>query len=459
MFPNFLRESRLTFALALPIMGGQVSQMLMGILDSAMVGRVGVTSLAASAFANNILSIPVVFGMGLLTCISVRAAQSHGANDKSESGEVLRHGLALAGGVGAILTLVIWVLSHFLGHFGQNAKVVELARPFTLLIGVSLVPVLLSLGLKQWCEALGNPWPPTLLLLAAVPLNAVLNWVLIYGNLGFAAQGLNGAGWATLIARVVSLLAIAIYVARSPKTRPFLPPGWTGKLETAQLVSLLRIGIPASLQIIVEVGAFAAGAILVGWLGASALAAHQIALSCASTTFMLPLGLSIATTIRIGQALGQGDFARVKAIGNASLLGSLALMSATAATFLMFRHQIADAFVADREVGNLAARLLMLAALFQLFDGLQVVAAGALRGLSDATVPMLIGVGAYWVLGLPVGYVTAFKLGWGATGVWSGFALALACAAMCLVWRFGWKSRVAAVETEAIEMREEILVV
>lgn len=457
MFPQFARESRLTLALAIPIMAGQVSQMLMAVLDSAMVGRVGVTSLAASAFAGNILSIPVVFGMGLLTCISVRAAQAHGAGRSRESGEVLRHGLALAGLVGALLTFLIYVLSFSLNRFGQNAEVVEVARPFALLIGWSLVPALLALGLKQWCEALGNPWPPTVLLLAVVPLNALVNWVLIYGNLGFAPQGLNGAGWGTLISRVVSLVAIAIYVLKSAKMRADLPPDWFKRLEIPQLASLLRIGFPASLQIIVEVGAFATGAILVGWIGKNALAAHQIALSCASTTFMLPLGLSIATSIRVGQAVGKNEFGRVKAIGNASLLLSLGLMTLTASLFLLGRHPIAGAFVKEPEVAVLAAQLLTVTALFQLFDGLQVVAAGALRGLSDATVPMAIGIVAYWMIGLPLGYFAAFKLGWGALGIWSGFALALALAATSLVWRFRVKSRFDGVESREVERRESVL--
>ncbi len=441
MFPKLFAEARLTLALAIPIMAGQVSQMLMGLLDSAMVGRAGVTPLAASAFANNVLSVPFVFGIGILTCLSVRAAQSHGAGDRRESGEILRHGLALAAIIGAILTFLVFELSFFLDRFGQNSEVVAQARPFLLLLGASIVPALLALGLKQWCEAIGNPWPPTLLLLAAVPLNAFLNWVLIYGNLGFEPLGLRGAGCATLISRVISLGAIALYVLNAPKTRASLPVSWLKSLKSSQFASLLRIGVPASLQIVVEVGAFATGGILVGQIGKNALAAHQIALSCASTTFMLPLGLSIATSIRIGQAVGKSDFARVRFIGIASLGLSLGVMTLTASGFLLLRHPIAALFVSDPEVAALAARLLAVAALFQLFDGLQVVAAGALRGLSDATVPMALCFVAYWVIGLPLGYYAAFRLGWGALGIWSGFALALACASAFLVARLAVKSR------------------
>ena len=438
---KFRAESRATIALAVPIMAGQVSQMAMGLVDSAMVGRVGVLPLAASAFANNLVSGPFVFGIGLLTCLSVRASQSHGAGESRESGEILRHGLVLALIAGLLATLCVWILSFHLDRFGQDAAVARESRSFLLLLGASIVPAILSLGLKAWCEALGDPWPPTLLLFLAVPLNVLLNWVLIYGNLGFEPLGLAGAGWATLFSRLAALFAMAIYVARAPKMRASLPPKWNRSLDGARFASLLRIGIPAALQILLEVGAFALGAIWVGWIGKEALAAHQIALSCAATTFMLPLGLAMATTIRIGTALGSGDLGRVRAIGFTSLALSLGVMATTATIFAVFGRSIAGAFVGDQNVAILAAQLLTIAAIFQLFDGLQVVGAGALRGLSDATVPMLLCFLAYWLIGLPMGYFAAFSLKWGATGIWSGFALALALLSGFLALRFAAKSR------------------
>jgi MATE family multidrug resistance protein len=441
IFSSLRAESRATIALAVPIMAGQVSQMAMGLVDSAMVGRVGVLPLAASAFANNLISGPFVFGVGLLTCLSVRASQSHGAGDRRESGEFLRHGLVLALVAGLLATLSVWILSFHLHRFGQDAAVARESRSFLLLLGLSIVPAILSMGLKGWCEALGSPWPPTLLLFLAVPLNVFLNWVLIYGNLGFEAQGLEGAGWATLWSRVAALGAMVIYVARSPQMRPSLPLHWARKLERPRFISLLQIGVPAALQIVLEVGAFALGAIWVGWLGKEALAAHQIALSCASTTFMLPLGLAMATTIRIGTAIGGGDLGRVRAIGFTSLALSLLVMATTATIFAVFGRSIAGAFVDDPQVAIIAAQLLTIAAIFQLFDGLQVVGAGALRGLSDATVPMLLCFLAYWLIGLPAGYFAAFSWKWGAVGIWSGFALALALLSGFLAARFAAKSR------------------
>jgi MATE family multidrug resistance protein len=441
MLSKFLTESRLTLALAVPIMAGQVSQMLMGLVDSAMVGQVGVTPLAAAAFANNVVSVPLVFGIGLLTCLSVRVAQSHGAGDRQESGEALRHGLVLAAVMGALLTAVVWGLSFHLDKFGQDPAVAIEARPFLLLVGYSIIPAMIAIGLKQFCEALGSPWPPTLILLAAVPLNALLNWIFIYGNLGSPVLGLEGAGWGTLLSRIASCTLLLIYTLRAAKIRPSLPQNWVSPLQSARFASLLVIGIPASLQILLEVGVFAAGAILVGRIGVAALAAHQIALTCTGTIFMLPLGLAMATTIRIGQALGRGEASRVRAIGFSSFGLTLSVMFVTALCLWLFGGAVAGAFVDDPEVAQIAARLLAIAAIFQLVDGLQVVSAGALRGLSDATVPMVVCFMAYWVIGLPTGYYLAFTREWRAAGIWCGFALGLAIVAVILVWRFSVKSR------------------
>jgi MATE family multidrug resistance protein len=437
---TFASESRATLTLAIPIMAGQVSQMVMGLIDSAMVGGVGVLPLAASAFANNVLMVPFVFGIGLLTSLSVRASQSHGAGDNRESGEVLRHGMAMAAVAGLLMTFLAWVLSFHLDKFGQPADVVVEARTYLLLMGLSIVPAMLALGLKQFCEALNNPWPPTLILLAAVPLNVLFNWLLIYGNLGFPAMELAGAGYATLLARIIAFVLIVVYVWRSASLRPSLPVNWRDKWEGERFASLLRIGIPAALQVSLEVGAFALGGLFAGWLGKDSLAAHQIALACAGTTFMLPLGLAIATTIRIGQAIGSGDLQRVRPIGFNSFALALVSMALTATLFWIFADPIAGSFVKDQNVALLAARLLVITALFQLFDGLQVVGAGALRGLSDATMPMVFCFVAYWLVGVPLGYYAAFSLEWGVAGIWGGFALGLACIAVLLVWRFSVKS-------------------
>ena len=440
---SFTRESRGTLSLAVPIMAGQLSQMLMGVTDSVMVGHVGVVPLAASAFANSLLSVPFLAGIGLLQCVSVRAAQAHGAGDRQGTGEVLRHGLALAALFGALMVAVVLALGPHLHRFGQPAEVVEESRTFLVLVGASMLPMFISISLRQFSEALNHPWPPMLIMLGCVALNVGLNWIFIYGNLGAPAMGLAGAGVATLLARVVTLAAIFLFVLRARRFDGALPAGWIRPLHRARLGSLLAIGLPASGQLILEVTAFAAAAIMMGWLGAVPLAAHQIALTCCATTFMFPLGIAMATTIRVGQALGAGDTPRVRSIGvSAFVLGTL-IMGACGVIFALAGGPIARAFVDDPSVTSLAATLLIVAAFFQCADGLQVIAAGALRGLSDVMVPTLICLVAYWVVFLPFAWFAAFHFGYGALGVWTGLALALGVAAVLLVGRFLSKSRAA----------------
>ena len=443
---NFWQNARPTLSLALPIMAGQVSQMLMGIIDSAMLGKIGVLELAASAFANNLIAFPFVFGIGLLTAVSVRVSQAYGANQHHNIGEVLRHGLALALFAGILLFLAIFGASFFLDRFGQEAEVARESRGFFLLLGASMIPMLLAFALKNFCESLNKPCIPTIVLLVAVPLNVALNWVFIYGNLGAPRLELEGAGLATLLARICALVGVAFFVARNQSFRDFLKDvKLFAPLHLPVLKDMLQIGVPTALQISIEVAAFSTGAIIVGMISAESLAAHQIALSCAATTFMLPLGLSAATTIRVGNSVGARNIEAVRAIGFNSMVLGLGVMSLTALVFFFFGEHLAWLFVKDNEEGRavakIAASLLMIAAIFQLADGVQIVSAGALRGLSDVTIPMVCTIVAYWLVGLPLGYFLAFNQKMAAAGIWSGFAVGLAISAIFLSWRFSQRTR------------------
>ena len=436
-----LAESRATLRLAVPLMAGQLSQMLMGLIDSAMVGHVGVVPLAAAAFGNSLLSMPMLIGIGLLISVSVRVAQAHGAGQQTEAGEILRHGLAMSVGAGVLLGAGVTLLSFALQHFGQSPEVAAEARTYLILMGWSLVPMLMSLALKQFSEALHHPWPPMLILLASVGVNTALNWVLIYGNLGFPALGLAGAGLSTLIARCLGAWALWIYVRRARRFAEHTRLHWLRPLTGERLGSLIRIGLPTAGMLVLESSAFSFAAIMVGWLGAVPLAAHQIALSCASTTFMLPLGISMATTIRVGQVMGSGEKPRLRAICvGAQGLGVLVMITCGAGLALG-RQPIAAAFVHDPTVISQAMVLLLAAALFQVFDGLQVVAAGALRGLADVNFPVLLCLVAYWGVALPFGYWAAFPGQHGALGVWIGLAAGLAFAGALLSARTWWRTR------------------
>lgn len=431
-----LKELRPTLALALPIIIGQVSQILMGITDSVMIGRVGVVALAAASFTSAVFGVVFIVGIGLLLPVAVLVARAHGAGRPEESAAYLRHGVALAGGSSVLGTVALLALSTHLDWLGQPAEVVAEVGTYFRLIAVSLVPVLLYQVLRQFSEAMGHPWSAMVLLLLGVALNVLLNWILIWGHLGFPALGLEGAGWATLISRCVALAALWLWLHHLPDLRAAWPQRWRGALERTRLREMLALGIPAAGQLLFEAGAFTAAALMMGWLGTVPLAAHQIALNCASFMFMVPLGLAIATSMRIGRAVGEGRPAVLRAVGFGALGAGVGFMTLAAVGFALGGWWLARAFTPEPAVVALAVQLLVVAAIFQTADGAQVIGAGALRGLTDVRIPTLITFVAYWVIALPVGYLLAFRTPLGPVGVWSGLAVGLALAAVLLAWRF-----------------------
>ena len=430
-----MKELRPTLALAFPIIVGQVSQMLIGLTDSAFIGRVGTVPLAAAAFTNGVFGIFYITGIGLLVGTGVFAARDHGAGDEAGCAAWLRHGRALAVAAGLSVFGLLAAVSTQLDRFGQPPEVVAIMRPFFLLIAASMIPALIFQAQRQFAESLGRPWVPMAIIIADVGLNAFFNWVFVFGHLGVPALGLTGSGCATLLARLASVAAIALWLRRSRhfagvRAAPRL--GW----ERARFVQLLRLGGPAGGMLLFEAGAFSAAALMMGWLGTVALAAHQIALGCAALAFMTPLGLSIAVSLRISRARGEGRTAALRPIGFGAIAAGLVFMAGSALTFALAGRFITAGFTPAAEVAGLATQLLLVAAIFQLFDGGQVISVGALRGLTDVRVPAVITFVAYWIISLPLGYGLAFHTRLGPVGVWLGLATGLGCAAVLLGWRF-----------------------
>ncbi len=433
-------EARSTLLLAVPIILGQVSQMLMGAVDSLMIGQVGTVPLAASAFAGSMFAFFYVSGLGLCFPVAVLVSRAHGADRPEECGQWLRHGLAVAAGAGCLAAVAMELLGTQLDRLGQPPEVVAAAQPFFSLIALSLVPALAFQAFRQFAEALGRPWLPMVIMMIGVVLNVGLNWVLIYGHLGAPAMGLAGAGVATLSARCVDLLLLWILLKTHQPLRPNWPVRWWGKLEWARMRELLSIGVPAAGQLVFEVGAFTVAAWMMGRIGTVALAAHQIALSCASLTFMFPLGLSMAAGMRVSQALGAGRRELVRPIGFGALGMACGVMGAFAVVFWLAGPAIARGFVDDAAVVTLAGQLLAMAALFQLFDGGQVVGSGLLRGMADMKMPTAITFVAYWCVMLPTAYWWGVHVG-NPIGVWRALVFGLAGAAIFLAWRFWWRTR------------------
>ncbi len=430
-------EARGTAWLALPLVAGQVSQMLMGVVDTVMIGQLGVVPLAAATLAMTLVHIPLIAGVGVLVAVSIRVSQARGAGDVTGGRGAVRNGLYLAFLFGGIALVAGFLTRPLLAMIGQDPAVAAAAGDYYVIVMASLVPGLACMVFKNFADAMNRPWGAFWILLGGVGLNVLLNWVFIYGRWGVPAMGLEGAGWATLIARGLDALVLWGWTARWGKFGQWVPRRWLRMPDWTVMRSLLRVGLPTSVQLLAEVGAFVAATVMIGWISAEALASHQIAITCAATTFMVPLGISMALTVRVGEAWGAEEFARLRPIVSSGLAMGAGVMVASAATFLLAGKLIAGWFIADPAVIGIAANLLVLAGIFQVSDGIQIVSAGCLRGMNDVRVPAWIALAAYWAIALPLGAWLAFGLGLGAVGVWLGLTCGLVVAAVWLgirVW-------------------------
>lgn len=429
------RETRSTLALALPICLGSASQIVLGAIDSMMIGHVGTVQLAASAFTLSVFSMFLIVGIGVLLPGAVMISKALGSGQPEECREWVRHGLAIAVAGGGAAALAMALLATQLHRFGQPLEVIAVARPFYLLMAASLLPALLFQILRQYAEATGRAWLPMGIMAGGVLLNVGLNFPLIYGLWGLPRLELTGAGVATLITRLAGLAVLAVWLARDKAAAATWPQRWRGPLSGAKLREFLALGLPTGGQLLFEVTAFGMAAIMMGWLGSRALAAHQIAMSCVSLTFMFPLGVASAASMRISQAIGEGRREALRPIGFGALGCAAAIMGCFAIILGAGGELIARLFVKDAEVIALAGRLLVVAGFFQLFDGSQVVGAGILRGMADVRVPTAVTFVAYWLLAIPTAWYGSAVLG-NPTWVWTGIAVGLAFAAVFHALRF-----------------------
>ena len=431
-------EGRETVALAAPLIVGQLAQMLMGVVDTLMIGQVGVTELAASSFANTLIYVPMMFGIGMSVAVSIRVSQARGAKDPPAARAALRHGLQITTAIGVLTLIGCWLILPVLGIFRQDPAVVAAMPNYFLLVAASMIPAMAGMAVKNHADAMNRPWPMFWITFGSVLVNALLNWIFIFGHWGVPAMGLEGAGWATVLARLLAFAAMIFWCVRSPDLREWIPYRWFVRPESKSVVDLIRVGFPTSMQLLAEVSAFVFAALMIGTLGEAALASHQIALSCAATAFMVPLGLSMALTVRMGEAWGAKTAWRMRGILVSGWVIGFLFVLVSAAAFLLGNDVIAGWFVKEMEARKLAASLLLVAAAFQFSDSMQVLSAGSLRGLDDVRTPAWIAFGAYWVIAIPLGWFLAFRMGWGTVGVWWGITIGLTLTALALgtrVWR------------------------
>jgi multidrug resistance protein, MATE family len=420
-------EGRPMLRLALPIVLAEIGWMTMGIVDTMMVGRQADSSVAIAAVSLGgvIYNAVAIFGTGLMLGLDTLISHSYGAGDLEEAHHFLVNGVYLSLGIGPLLILIVRLCEIPMRSVGAQPAVLDQAIPYLRAVNWSTLPLLFYFAFRRYLQGIDLAKPVMFSLISANLVNLIGNWALVFGHLGFRAMGTVGSGWSTCIARTYMaavLLGYCVYYEwrfktglRNVRRWPHMPRVWR----------VLKLGFPAAMQLGLEVTIFAVATALIARLGAVPLAGHQIALNTVSFTFMVPLGISSAAAVRVGQALGRRDPAGASRAGWTALALSAAFMSCTALALWLVPKYIVRIYTPDAAVLKVAIRLLAVAAFFQLFDGLQVVATGALRGTGDTRTPMIWSSSLYWFIGLPLGAYLCFGLGWGPEGIWIGLCVAL----------------------------------
>lgn len=446
-FREYIPYYKRNLKVAFPVMLTQLGASLVGLFDSIMVGRYATVDLAAVSFSNALFFTVMVFAMGALmgltplVGIEVGKQSSDGASSAANSARQYISSLFRNGMLFTVLLCVFTLVLlggciPFLDCFGQDPAVIQVARPYYILIVLSIVPFLFFTFFKQFLEGLGNTSVAMVITLLVNALNVFLNWLFIYGNWGCPELGATGAGIGSLVARVAMPLCFLAVMCYRREWRGYLSELCSIRFSTRVLRDLSRIGFPIGVQTLMETIAFTAAFVIIGWISKEALAAHQIANQICDMTFMVILGVGSATTIRVSHQLGANNLHGVRMAGNASVHLVLLINLVGAVLMIGLRNYIPLLFTADAEVIAIASRLLILAGVLQLADGLQVVGASMLRGITDVKVPMVIAMVSYTLICLSVGLVLAFPLGMGASGIWVGFVVGLSVAAVCLHVRF-----------------------
>ena len=426
-------ELRPLLALAGPVIISELGWMAMGLVDTAMVGRVSAEAMGALSVGTHTYFVFAMFGMGVLLGLDPLVSQAWGAGRRDEAHRGLVQGVFLSVVLGAVLMSVLWAISGHLSLLGIDAAVLPDAIAYMDVVAWGVIPLLLFAAARRYLQGMGVVRPVMIVVLVANVVNVFANWALIFGHLGFPAMGAVGSAWATTVSRVFLLAGLFGFVWWHDRANGsgLLSVSWGPDL--ALLRYIVRLGLPAATQLVLEGGVFTAATLLAARLDPTALAAHQIALGAAAFAFMVPLAISSAGAVRVGQGLGAGEPVRAKAAGWVALFAGGSFMVLSALSFLTIPRLLLSVFTDELAVIAVGVGLLRIAAAFQLFDGVQVVATGILRGSGDTRTSMLTSVFAYWVLGLPLAWLFGFTLDYGVDGLWVGLTGGLVFAAFALV--------------------------
>ncbi|WP_295772596.1 MATE family efflux transporter [uncultured Mucilaginibacter sp.] len=437
-FQPYKQHYRDNLKLAIPVVISQLGHTLVHLSDSIIVGHfAGTISLAAVSLINSVFVVAMVMGLGIAYGITPLIAQNNGKGEHADCGRLLSNSIF----INLLFSIILFLLIYFgagnvLSLLKQSPEVLKQAKPFLLLLSVSIIPLMLFTTFKQFAEGLGFTRQAMMISIWGNVINICLGIIFVKGLFGIKPMGISGVGYSTLIDRTIMAIVMGVYVFRSKNFKAYLKEFSLSYISFKRCRQIINIGAPVSLQYTFEVSAFSAAAIIVGQIGAVEQAAHQVGINLASLTYMMASGISSAAAIKSGNFFGGKSFGELRASALASYHIVLAFMTVTALIFVLANQWLPWIVTSDVGVINIASKLLIIAAFFQLFDGAQVVGLGILRGMGDVNVPTLITLLAYWVIGLPLGYLLGITLDMGAEGVWYGLVAGLGIASILLYMRF-----------------------
>ena len=442
LLQTYTKEFSYNLKLAYPVIIGMIGHTLVGFVDNAMVGQLGTSELAAISLGNSFVFLAMAFGIGFSTAITPLIAESDAKKNKSNTQSILSNGILVCIFLGAVLTIIVLIAKPIIYYMGQSEEVVNLAYPYITLVAISLFPLIIFQSFKQFSDGLSFTKIAMISTVIANLINVVINYILIYGKFGFPKLELVGAGIGTLISRFIMVLIIIYLIKSNPKINQYLDNLFSLKYSSIITKKIINLGYPSALQMMFEVGFFISGIWVCGIIGINYQAANQIALNLSSLTFMVALGLSVAATIRIGNQKGLNDYKNLKRIAISIFLITVLIELIFALIFIIFSDLLPWLYLENNnnfdvlETVSLASKLLIIVALFQIFDGIQIVAQGALRGIQDVKIPSMICFLSYIIFGVPIMIYLGLYTDLKATGVWIGFLIGLMIASILLSIRF-----------------------
>jgi multidrug resistance protein, MATE family len=435
-YQEYKGDFRNNVVLALPIMAGQLGQITVNIVDNLMVGHLGAEALAAISFSIAIFIVFFIVGMGISFALPPLVSKAQGGGKSRRISVYFKHSLVINVLYAIFSIALVELLIPWMPYMGQNPDVVLLAQPYLRIAIWSMIPMMLFQTLRCYADGMSETLAPMIAMLIGNVFNVIFNYILIYGKMGFPAMGVTGASLGTFISRFIMLFVMIVLLIYWKDLWSNIKNADYKKYQNLVFKKVLSLGIPSSLQMFFEVSAFGGAAMIMGALGKEEQAAHQIAINLASVTFMICTGMGMAATIRVGQQLGRKSTEGIRRVGVSAMIQILIFMTIGALVFIVMRDILPTFYISDIKVLEIAATLLIMAGIFQLSDGIQVVGLGALRGLQDVKVPTIITFIAYWLIGFPISYFTAFYSDLGPVGVWAGLVIGLTVSACLLTWRF-----------------------